>query len=282
MKTIEESVERLEESWRKQRTALAEHLPAQPQTLHCEVHGYDRPLDEGKCSLWPGQLKLSYFPCPHCEEAERQRERDETFVRMGIPPLLMRATFGALEYEDAHDRENAQNCERWSKDPVGFLVLLGAVGTGKSHIGAAILRTVGRGLFITQSGLLRRLRESYRDRQAESVVEQCQYTPLLVLDEIGVSGGGRDEYPAIHAILDFRYAHCKPTVLTSNLDVDQFREQLGERLTDRIREAAPSFGILRFHGESKRRSVNADYSTKARQFSQLSARPAHRNRGPNI
>jgi DNA replication protein DnaC len=144
----------------------------------------------------------------------------------------------------------------------GFLVLIGPVGVGKSHLAVACMR-VGRddGLYVTQNMLLRRLRATYTDKRAIDPVGDCQEAGILVLDEMGLSSGGRDEAPMLHQILDYRYGRKKPTILTSNLPWDELLAQLGERLADRMRECA--YGVLVFAGESHRADASARYFSES-------------------
>jgi DNA replication protein DnaC len=139
----------------------------------------------------------------------------------------------------------------------GFLVMLGNVGTGKSHLAVAAMREWRAAVFIKQSSLLRELRATYRDRAACDPVSRCQDAGLLVLDEIGLSAGGRDELPLLHEILDYRYGEHRPTILTGNLGLDELRGIIGERLSDRLRECA--LPVLIFSGPSHRPERRGEY-----------------------
>jgi DNA replication protein DnaC len=139
----------------------------------------------------------------------------------------------------------------------GFLMLLGPVGIGKSHLAVAVARKFQHLLFVKQSTLLRQLRATYSDKKAVDPIERCQEAELLVLDEMGVSGGGKDEWPMLSEILDHRYGHLLPTVVTSNLSWDELRAELGERIGDRLRESAHA--VLAFAGESHRPAHRAAY-----------------------
>jgi DNA replication protein DnaC len=105
--------------------------------------------------------------------------------------------------------------------------------------------------------LLRALRATYSNPNAVDPIGVCQRADLCVLDEAGVSGGGRDEYPALHEILDHRFSEFKPTIITSNNTLEQLRESLGPRLVDRFRQAA--FRVLVFAGASHRSELREHY-----------------------
>lgn len=82
----------------------------------------------------------------------------------------------------------------------------------------------------------------------------------LVLDEIGLSSGGRDELPLLHDILDHRHGNFLPTILTGNIELDTLRDVIGERMSDRLKESV--FAILNFGGASHRSQARAGYFAK--------------------
>jgi DNA replication protein DnaC len=72
---------------------------------------------------------------------------------------------------------------------------------------------------------------------------------LLVLDELGVSTGGRDEFPALYEVLNHRHGEELPTVLTTNVPIEQFVEAFGDRIADRLATAR----FCQLKGESWRK-----------------------------
>jgi len=63
-------------------------------------------------------------------------------------------------------------------------------------------------------------------------------------------------------LLKHRYDAGKPTILISNLPLDQLKEFLGDALTDRVKHATGNGKfILQFKGESYRRSAGENYLT---------------------
>ena len=130
-------------------------------------------------------------------------------------------------------------------------------GTGKSHLSAAALRQIGGGWFVKQSSLLFALRATYRDKAARDPIERAQSARLLVLDDVGISSGGRDELPLLHEILDHRHGEKLPTIMTSNLPLEGLSAVIGDRMSDRLRESA--FRVLNFTGTSNRRGARQRY-----------------------
>jgi DNA replication protein DnaC len=192
----------------------------------------------------------SYYGCEKCCEVKRLA----TLERAGVPEALMHCTFSNWTPRNDSEKEHLEKCKEFTEVGNGFLVLLGPVGVGKSHLAVAVARSFYRDRpwphWVKQSTLLRQLRATYNDHKAKDPIEECQKASLLVLDECGVSGGGKDEGPMLHEILDHRYGEKKPTVITSNLPWPELQSEVGERLADRLRESA--FGVLVFSGESHR------------------------------
>lgn len=105
------------------------------------------------------------------------------------------------------------------------LRFLGAVGTGKTHLAVAILKTVARqgyGVRYTRAiDLLDAIKATYH-RSAALTTEQAlaRYTQpdLLVLDEVGVGRHTAEDRLLFYRVLDGRYCARRPTLVVSNLD----------------------------------------------------------------
>lgn len=232
--------------------------------LACELHQQRLALDPAASIrasyAHGGQMQAVYQQCKQCAEDERTRQRSDALREAGVfDGNLLHATLDNFVCRTDTDRSNLESARAFVARGKGFLLLLGTMGTGKSHLAVAIMRAMScRARFTTQAALLRRLRETYRDAKAEDVVETCKRVRLLVLDELGVSGGGKDELPMLHEILSTRHGERKPTVLTSNLaGEDELQEVLGERMNDRLRQSG--FAKLYFRGESLRRTMRKEY-----------------------
>jgi DNA replication protein DnaC len=230
-------------------------LSALPASKGCDIHPhFARTRDDQK--TWQAQ-KAIFAPCELCVAAARQQAEIEKLNRMGVPLNLCGATFENWTPADEREEANREKVRDFLSARRGFLILLGGLGTGKSHLAVAAFRHFGRGLFIKQSELLRRLRQTYRDKAAIDPVEEAQNVACLVLDEMGLSPGGRDELPLLHDVLDYRHGNKKPTILTGNLMYDELRGVIGERMADRLRESA--FAVLNFGGASRRAEARDKY-----------------------
>jgi hypothetical protein len=123
-----------------------------------------------------------------------------------------------------------------------FLLLTGPNGTGKSHIGAALLKHHGSGVFATMPELLQLQRnlpfDDSGDRPTRArfnhTLKTCR---ILIIDELGRSSGGVDENQLLDDVLCFRHDRRLPTVLISNLDTAALALHLGACIADRIIES---------------------------------------------
>ncbi len=189
------------------------------------------------------------IPC-ECQETVwgshvRQRLRDYS----DLGPLE-RMTFESMEpagrdgFVDPPSFRRARDAaQRYSHDPMGWLVISGPSGTGKTHIAAAIANRLvedGRPVkFVSVPDLLDHMRATL-DRDGndpdggdfESLFSHIIEAPMLVLDDLGVQSPTRWAEEKVDQVLSHRYARRLPTVLTMSLSVDEMPDRLRTRVTD--------------------------------------------------
>lgn len=151
-----------------------------------------------------------------------------------------------------------------------WLLFMGNVGTGKSHLCAAIINQIIRAdctaLFTKTPRLLREVKDTFH-RDAETtqseIISRMGKIDLLVIDEVGIQFGTDTERMILYEILDLRYESMRPVILTTNItDLKTLEKLLGERIIDRLFEGESK--IVLFEWESHRRfqkSVSGTVST---------------------
>jgi len=142
--------------------------------------------------------------------------------------------------------------EGFSKDLQGWLLLEGSYGCGKTHLAAAIANAaVQRGvptLFITVPDLLDSLRFAYHDPETtfEARFEDIRSADLLVMDDFGTQNATPWAQEKLFQIVNYRYINKLPTVITTNLILDEIESRIRSRLQDAdfvkyIRITAPDY-----------------------------------------
>jgi DNA replication protein DnaC len=225
-----------------------------PPKTACAIHGEIMLLDPERTAHSKSAV---YAPCAKCSDEHVKAADAERLKRQGVPSNLLAADFDNWKPANEQDEALLNAVIGFATARRGFLLMLGEFGTGKTHLAVAVMRRFRSALMVKQSELLRRLRATYRDKAAIDPVDQAQGTPLLVLDEVGFSPGGRDELPMLHDILDHRHGNQMPTILTGNITLDRLKDAVGERMEDRLRESC--FAILNFSGTSHRRESREKY-----------------------
>ena len=140
-------------------------------------------------------------------------------------------------------------------------MFVGLPGTGKTHLAAGIgLRLMHRDkrkvLFTTVMRAVRSIKDTWvkgSDTSETQAIAALVYPDLLILDEVGVQFGSETEKLMLFDVLNERYEKRKPTLLISNLGLDEVRAYLGERIFDRLREdggEAVAFGWESYRGRA--------------------------------
>ena len=155
------------------------------------------------------------------ERQERELERRRRWAACGIPSKdVRRIAAGELESTPA-----LSATREFERKRTIVLVLAGPVGCGK------YLEPYPR-RFLAIAELAR------LNRFNAAAMEPVEQAAALVVDDLGAEflddkGGFASLFDAV---MDARYRHLLPTVITTNLRSDEFRARYGERTVDRLRE----------------------------------------------
>ncbi len=139
----------------------------------------------------------------------------------------------------ADSLENAYNQARnFAENQEGWLLLMGRYGCGKTHLAAAIANyAIDAGvstLFLTVPDLLDWLRYAYSGTAMsfEDRFEEIREIPLLILDDFGTQNATPWAQEKIFQIMNHRYVNQLPTVITSNMLINDFEGRIRSRMQD--------------------------------------------------
>lgn len=106
--------------------------------------------------------------------------------------------------------------------------------------------------FTTVASLLMELRDSFRkdsERSEADIIRQYSKADLVVLDDLGAEKTSEFALQSLYIIIDKRYSEMCPTIITSNLTVDEIAEKVGDRIASRI---AGMCRVIELRGRDRR------------------------------
>lgn len=168
----------------------------------------------------------------HSQIPERFRDRTlDSYIAKGEGQK--RALAFAQEYAASFEKARGRSA-----------IFVGTPGTGKTHLAIGIALEIMRdhrhtALFYTVMRAIRRVKETWNRNSKETesqAIGALTYPSLLILDEIGVQHGSETEKTILFDVLNERYEQRRPSILLSNLPLDEVRQYLGDRVFDRLRE----------------------------------------------
>lgn len=214
------------------------------------------------------------LPCNYCEQKAIQLKETQNRISALLKNSMLKKrfvtkTFANFEIYSRKSPKKQTEVYEIAKDfaqnfshhlQLGtWLLFSGSVGTGKSHLSAAVINEVVKQghtcLYTKMHRLLREVKDTFNKNShvtQNEVISHLENVDLLIIDEIGVQFGTDTERMIIYDILDARYENVKPIILTTNVtNLKVLEKLLGEKIIDRLYEKESR--IITFHWESYRR-----------------------------
>lgn len=188
--------------------------------------------------------------CTDCFEKEQIRENiQRLFKNSNIPTMFKDVDINSIRIE-----KNKKIIENYNK---GGLYLRGNTGVGKTHIAVCIMKRLIEqsipAVFISIPELLLEIRDTFKGNNESSelqIIDEYGYTKkTVVFDDIGSEKVSDWSLQTLYLIIDRRYREILPTIVTSNLSLDELSEKLSDRIASRI---AGMCEIIEIKGDDQR------------------------------
>jgi DNA replication protein DnaC len=167
--------------------------------------------------------------CPECSkeiEAKEAADLEEAkaraainrLCRFNIEPMYYDCTLENFETPTDDHVKALHYAREIVKTCAGKLVLLGANGTGKTHLAVGVVREIGGAIYAMYE-ITTRIRASYVSGAKETeldIVDELARLPMLAIDEIGRTKGSEAETNWLSYITDKRHTRGLPLILISN------------------------------------------------------------------
>jgi DNA replication protein DnaC len=112
------------------------------------------------------------------------------------------------------------------------LVLIGETGVGKTGLACGILMKAlengYRGLFVKAQDLFDEMYASLADRSSRKLIDRLVRIDVLLIDELGYLNLRPEQSNIFFKLMEERYRR-KSTIISTNLDYDQWYEFLGQK-----------------------------------------------------
>lgn len=243
-------------------SSVRDEIRAQyPDSYHCPTHG-DYPTKEQDWRIATN--------CPQCDralhEAEEKLQRAWRLRRRwentGLPLRYRNRTFANWSPQSTSQSKVLAAVQTYAKalraayDDGRGLVLAGDVGTGKTHLAAALLHDIVKtGFdveFVSVGDLFAAIKRGFGKGKAEFDIGSLQDADFLILDDLGASRGTEWEVSVLHELLRYRYDKTLPTIVTTN--VTKLEDAVGIRIADRFAENMVRISIAGTSRRSERLS----------------------------
>ena len=227
--------------------------------------------DSPVCDRCGGSGYVGSTMCECLRELCRQEQKKElTFLNVG------RETFEQFRLDYYPDRidpatgmnirsvmeKNLQYCRKYAatfSEKSGNLLFSGNTGLGKTFLSACIARTVsdrGYSVVYESAGHLFSKLERAKfsgDEEAREEVKKYGNCDLLIVDDLGTEMPGQFTTAALYSLVNDRLLEGKPTIISTNLDIDDLGRRYSPQIASRLRG---SFKRIAFLGDDIRVKKN--------------------------
>jgi len=185
-------------------------------------------------------------------QAQQERFLEYRIGRAKLPERWSLKTFPWAE-QPAIDRRLIEQLAELDFIARGAnLVFVGPTGVGKTGLASAILLEAlyhgHRGLFVKAQDLFAEMYTTLADRSSRKLLDRLVRLDLLLIDEMGYLNLRPEQSNIFFKLMEERYAAGKSTLITTNLDYDEWYGFLGHKemvgaLLDRLRHRCTTIRV---------------------------------------
>lgn len=244
----------------------------------------NRVMQENRKSLltshgYPPDYTDVKYECPLCGDTGfvdckmcacmRRRLIEVGYESSGVGALLRTQSFENFSLDYYADDRNAlarmrriydmmkTYAEQFAPGQSGNLALFGGTGLGKTHLSTAVAGVViGKGYDVLYTSSVGMLSDFERQRfgNASGIGNQADTQryydcDLLIVDDLGTEVNNQFTTSVLYDIINTRLVRSKATVISTNLNQEEFRKRYWDRITSRV---FGEYSVLPFMGRDVR------------------------------
>ncbi len=196
---------------------------------------------------------------------KKQEKINELLDKSGLGKRFTKRTFEnfntynlTLEIIHAHDK--AIKFTKDFPDTSQGLLFSGPVGTGKTHLAAAIANELIRKLYSVIFGnvtdIITLIKGSYRQdseiTEGEIIKAFTEDTDIFIIDDLGKERATPNTNTVLYQIINRLYENEKPIIVTTNFSSAALRKKLGERGDAIVSRLAEMCELIKVSGQDWR------------------------------
>lgn len=168
-------------------------------------------------------------------------------MTQSVPKRFEDSDFALLPKE----LQDAVNATRETRKGI---YLWGPVGSGKTYAAYAIRKHVEEEMKLhvrlySAPDMFEMIKDDYAHRDSFNLERILDFKGLLIIDDLGAEKASEWVSATFFRIINKRYELVLPTIITSNLDLGELSDRIGDRVPSRIAEMCD---IIKLEGDDRR------------------------------